>query len=1209
MDPHSKDAPSAPYTNYDPKNEPSEGSTSAASIPRQSSLPPATRDRAIDDVNLRDNFSGSVHLASHAVYTSNEYPEDVNGSRNASRCSSTQPQNNHSSQFKRDGLSHSIDSDLNHQPCSEKNQKAIPIFTSRKRILENNQVDASAHSLKDLSTASMELSPSARDEEGNSTVGQKLLTDTPSTIAYVTQETCRNDHSEQPVANNEDGKLPINSQIPALSNTPSDSPNITGPELTKDSAGGQRDGYNSKRRKSKNGAFKAQSQEQLALDPSSVTAAATPAPPNNRPVSTLPGSGAHGLVNRETGIRSSHYSSTTESNPATFSEHHRRTSSFRHPYGQQVNSTPNYASEAIRFLQEVKMVFRHHPDKYNRFLDIMKAARLYQQPMSQTIACVSELFYGYPWLISGFNYFIPQGYHITNSPETNAHYASNRKQVEFSLAIRFVNFAKQRLSNKPGAFAQFQRMLYDFEEMRCTATDVRFKAETLFGDDPVLMGEFLRFLPASDAYQSMDRYRSNTIPEDLHHTSKKQKISTPGRQIQFGQENLAFFARVKELLGNDQTYSMFLKVINLFNQGMIDRESTVRKASDFLQGDPQLFAKFKEMLAYHDSGLGENSISRGQNAPTKEPPRQRRQKMTFESSGPSYRRISKAREMQRCSGRDDLCSQVLNDKYASHPIWASEDGGFVASKKNQFEEVLHNVEEQRYELDRLIDSGSHLFGLLNRISDTMRTFSPDQLRNYRAPQYLGARSELAYKVAVQKLYNKDADKILALMYANPSQTIPAVLKLLQTKLDEWKKKKAAQDKTWKEDETENFYKALDSRCATFKSTDKQALSIKSLVTEIECMRFEQQMDNDGDNTPQIVHEFTDRDIFTDIEEILTTFNANRVIYGESVVRNIQKFFATFVHPLIKADPPVKRDAEVNGFLANDTLYCFFRLYQILYERLETMKNIASKYANDPEGTKRSCRAQIDLSCRKTQYHGVKLDFTNGYYTTMVDLIKRLLANSIDQSTFEACVRYIFGLKAYVLFTIDRLLFALSHQAYIAVTDLKSRELVELYRSEEGSLPEPSLTLLLPYRLKAEDIQKDEGHLYALFISVPSGTNKITISISVLGNIYIEGKKEAQKYHNYVQYLKSLGDDTDILLSASMRKPFLKRNVKEFLDVRGEVGQEYKVCQNTYRLFYVTGTEDYLKLIVQMDINPYTFYEWQAHYKCKGSRALDCFLLE
>jgi histone deacetylase complex regulatory component SIN3 len=54
--------------------------------------------------------------------------------------------------------------------------------------------------------------------------------------------------------------------------------------------------------------------------------------------------------------------------------------------------------------------------------------------------------------------------------------------------------------------------------------------------------------------------------------------------------------------------------------------------------------------------------------------------------------------MQRCSGRDELCYQVLNDEYVSHPTWASEDGGFIASKKNHYEEALHILEEERQAL-------------------------------------------------------------------------------------------------------------------------------------------------------------------------------------------------------------------------------------------------------------------------------------------------------------------------------------------------------------------------------------------------------------------------------------------------------------------------------------------------------------------------------
>jgi paired amphipathic helix protein Sin3a len=48
------------------------------------------------------------------------------------------------------------------------------------------------------------------------------------------------------------------------------------------------------------------------------------------------------------------------------------------------------------------------------------------------------------------------------------------------------------------------------------------------------------------------------------------------------------------------------------------------------------------------------------------------------------------------SGRDQLAHSVLNHEWVSHPAWALE-AGFVAHKKNSFEEVIHRCEDERDE--------------------------------------------------------------------------------------------------------------------------------------------------------------------------------------------------------------------------------------------------------------------------------------------------------------------------------------------------------------------------------------------------------------------------------------------------------------------------------------------------------------------------------
>ena len=56
----------------------------------------------------------------------------------------------------------------------------------------------------------------------------------------------------------------------------------------------------------------------------------------------------------------------------------------------------------------------------------------------------------------------------------------------------------------------------------------------------------------------------------------------------------------------------------------------------------------------------------------------------------------------RCSGRDEMCNSVLNDEWISQPTFASEDAGFVAHKKNLYEEALHRSEEERSEEEHIL---------------------------------------------------------------------------------------------------------------------------------------------------------------------------------------------------------------------------------------------------------------------------------------------------------------------------------------------------------------------------------------------------------------------------------------------------------------------------------------------------------------------------
>ena len=99
------------------------------------------------------------------------------------------------------------------------------------------------------------------------------------------------------------------------------------------------------------------------------------------------------------------------------------------------------------------------------------------------------------------------------------------------------------------------------------------------------------------------------------------------------------------------------------------------------------------------------------------------------------------------------------------------------------------------------------------------------------------------------------------------------------------------------------------------------------------------------------------------------------------------------------------------------------------------------------------------------------------------LIERLLRGEIDQSTYEACTRYMFGLKAYQLFTFDKLLSSISNQIYMTVTEPDYRSYFDLYVQEETRVPEENISALQLYKLKAESMRKGNENQYIILSTV------------------------------------------------------------------------------------------------------------------------------
>ena len=234
----------------------------------------------------------------------------------------------------------------------------------------------------------------------------------------------------------------------------------------------------------------------------------------------------------------------------------------------------------------------------------------------------------------------------------------------------------------------------------------------------------------------------------------------------------------------------------------------------------------------------------------------------------------KLQERQKtCSGRDELCNAVLNDEWASHPTWASEDSGFIAHKKNVHEEGLHRIEEERHDYDFNIESCSRTIQLLEPLAQSLRRLSEPEQLAFKLPPGLGGQSETIYRRVIMKLYGREkGQEVIQQLHLRPYQVIPVLLNRLKERLETWKLAQREWEKVWREQTQRMFWKSLDHQFVNTRASDKRAVQLKVLQTEIQ-MKHEEMKREDKQvpgvmHKPQLEYLLEDTDVIMDLSHLL-----------------------------------------------------------------------------------------------------------------------------------------------------------------------------------------------------------------------------------------------------------------------------------------------------------------------------------------------------
>ncbi|KAG0143975.1 hypothetical protein CROQUDRAFT_65528 [Cronartium quercuum f. sp. fusiforme G11] len=383
------------------------------------------------------------------------------------------------------------------------------------------------------------------------------------------------------------------------------------------------------------------------------------------------------------------------------------------------------------------------------------------------------------------------------------------------------------------------------------------------------------------------------IPGQTHDSQGKQIHSTnqlPKRVI--AKEELVFFHHVKTYFADQTTYIEFLKIINLFTQDLIDLNILVSKIKPFLINCPDLWSRFTDVVGWREDSALTPSKRKGSANGLPEPkkPCHRPALNTRPVSGsdaipdcgPSYRQVPESDVTVACSGRDALCSDVLNDRWVCGPPGLSADEQlFTPRQTNAFERALYQAEDERHEYDYHIEANVRTIALLEPINLRIQQMDPEHRAEYRLKPGLGGQSKSIYQRIIKKIYGKEHGvEVIRALHDNPALAVPIVLARLKQKDEEWKKALRDWNRVWREVDGKNYWKALDHQGISFKAVDKKLIGNKNLINEIELIKREQQQKRQLSLNPSIIQflpkfqlelDLSDTDVFYDVLKVFIHF--------------------------------------------------------------------------------------------------------------------------------------------------------------------------------------------------------------------------------------------------------------------------------------------------------------------------------------------------
>lgn len=875
---------------------------------------------------------------------------------------------------------------------------------------------------------------------------------------------------------------------------------------------------------------------------------------------------------------------------------------------------------AIGYVKKIKQRFASQPEIYKSFLASLHSYHREQKSIFDVYMEVADLFNGNVDLLEEFVLFLPE------SEATSITTRLSQQQLEIQQAgsggvsrKRSSISQQQQQHPLPPQYQQHQQPLYESQQLQ----------------------------------------QQQQPPPPLSKMSKRaKKAQRMISSTQKGAEEASFYEGVKRHLGDKQAYGEFLKCLNLFCQGIIKINDLLHLVRRFIGGNADLFAWFKGYIGVKDAAMSTTTITNSSLLPPSamlaSPSNQDKNgdhRMIWRAADGSllgsggsaaggsggelnihslkrfgsYRIYPKSYRLPLSSKRTAIGLETLQDSLVSCAVFPTEDSTFIASKKNPYEEALFKCEDERFEMDLLIDGNQAAIAVLEPLSLKLEKMTKEQLKSFLFDgKKWGGSSEILYQKAIRKVYGDRTEEVLKGLAERPHLAVPVILKRLKAKDEEWRRVQRDWNRVWRDVHLRNYYKALDHQGLEIRNADKRSINGRVLIQECSkeaagngleyCFAMKGVT---GGGLSSITKDLL-KLLKSVVKESGGSVNGGGSLsnWGSMDRKAVMRFLATFLPSFLISNGST---ADNVLLFANNNLYVLVRLLQIAIERLQKLYVASSKSAGLPF-------IEEKLSVVKTFFgaheHPVdSLGFAiaasseggargvggdggaHSFYEMMLVLLKQVIRNELDPVTFEERVRFMFGTSAYHVFTMDKLLLSIVKQVHSVLQDSCCEQLIRLFdnwncdRSNQGGGCNISNIRSSEYgaRMAVDSVVPNtpkEGifriewnpSTFSLsIIKLERLSNSINASSGAgVNQIDESGGATSSQWSEYINKfitgtIKDEQEEVDGKKKNGSRV-FLKRCKRPLLDEKNIIIQynlECKIALNTYKLFYVEHTEDFL----------------------------------